>query len=99
MRALLQQQGLAKILEPFEEIIGIKALEESEKYAELEEKVHSAILLSLSDRVLGEVADKEMAAGLWKVRELVHEEIPHEPIVFESTVFIYPQDERSYASL
>jgi hypothetical protein len=33
---------------------------------ELEEKAHSAILLSLSDEVLREVADEETAAGLWK---------------------------------
>jgi hypothetical protein len=47
--ALLRQQGLAKILEPPKEIIGIKAIEEIGEYAELKEKAHSAILLSLSD--------------------------------------------------
>jgi hypothetical protein len=69
MRALLRQQGLSKILEPSEERIGIKALEESGEYAELDEKAHSAILLSLSNGVLRDVADEETAAGLWKKLE------------------------------
>jgi hypothetical protein len=72
MRALLRQQGLAKILEPSEERIGIKAIEEIAKSAELEEKAHSAILLSLSDGVLREVADEETAAGLWKKLESLY---------------------------
>jgi hypothetical protein len=38
MRTLLQQQGLAKVLEPPEERIGIKAIEEIEELAKLEEK-------------------------------------------------------------
>jgi hypothetical protein len=45
---------------------------------ELEEKAHSAILLSLSGRVLREVADEKTAIRLWKkVRKFVHEEISH----------------------
>jgi hypothetical protein len=43
---LLRQQGLTKVLEPSEERIGIKAIEESGEYSELEEKAHSIILLS-----------------------------------------------------
>jgi hypothetical protein len=64
MQALLRQQGLTKILEPSKEIIGIKAIEEIEEYAELEEKAHNAILLFLSNGVLREVADEETVAGL-----------------------------------
>jgi len=60
---------LAKILEPYEERIGIKALEESGEYAELEQNAHSAILLSLSDGVLRDVSDEETAARLWKKLE------------------------------
>jgi hypothetical protein len=66
MHALLRQQGLAKILEPFEERIGIKEIDEIVKRAELEEKAHSLILLSLSDGVLRKVAVEETAVGLWK---------------------------------
>jgi len=69
MRVLLRQQGLAKILEPSEERISIKALKESGEYVELDEKAHSAILLSLSGGVLREVASEETAAGLWKKLE------------------------------
>jgi hypothetical protein len=94
MQALLRQQGLAKILEPPEEINGIKVIEEIREYAELEEKAHSAILMSISNGVLREVANEETAnKHLEKATELVDEEIPHEPIVFEATV-IYPKDER-----
>jgi hypothetical protein len=60
---------LAKILEPYEERIGIKALEESGEYAELEQNAQSAILLSLSDGVLRDVSDEETAARLWKKLE------------------------------
>jgi hypothetical protein len=66
MWALLWQQGLSKILEPSDERIGIKAIEEIGEYAELKEKAHSAILLSLSDWVLRKVANEEIVAGLWK---------------------------------
>ena len=64
MRALLRQQGLAKILDG-----KAPSTSSSEKSAELEEKAHSSILLSLSDGVLREVADEETAAGLWKKLE------------------------------
>jgi hypothetical protein len=61
---LLRQQGLAKVLEQSEERIGIKAIEEIGEYVELEEKAHSAILLSFSYGVLREVADEEIVAEL-----------------------------------
>jgi hypothetical protein len=44
---LLRQQGLAKVLEPPEERIGIQAIDEIVEHRELEEKAHSIILLSL----------------------------------------------------
>ena len=64
MRALLRQQGLAKVLERQEEKIGISAIDEIVERGELEEKAHNIILLSLSDGVLREVVDKEITAGL-----------------------------------
>ena len=43
-----------------------------EEIAELEEKAHNLILLSLSDGVLREVAGEETAAGLWKKLESLY---------------------------
>jgi hypothetical protein len=63
MRALLRQQGLAKILD--DDVSSTS----TEDMKEFDEKAHSAILLSLSDGVLREVADEETAAGLWKKLE------------------------------
>jgi len=62
MRALLQQ-GLAKIWD------GKMPSTSTEEMKELEEKSHSAILMSLLDAVLREVADEETIAGLWKKLE------------------------------
>jgi len=56
MRALLRQQGLAKIF--YGEVPSILM-------KELDEKAHSAILLSFSDGILKDVTDEETAAGLW----------------------------------
>jgi hypothetical protein len=72
MRALLRQQGLAKVLESQEEKIGITTFDEIVKHGELEEKAHNIILLSLSDGVLREVADEETASGLWKKLESLY---------------------------
>jgi hypothetical protein len=72
MRALLRQQGLAKVLEPQEEKIGISAIDEILERRELEEKAHNMILLSLSNGVLREVADEETTAGLWKKLESLY---------------------------
>jgi hypothetical protein len=72
MRALLRQQGLAKVLESQEEKIDIKTFDEIVKHGELEEKAHSIILLSLSDGVLREVANEETASGLWKKLESLY---------------------------
>jgi len=63
MRALLRQQGLAKIL------YGEVPSTSTEEMKEFDEKAYSAILLSLSDGVLREVADEETVAGLWKKLE------------------------------
>jgi hypothetical protein len=63
MRALLRQQGLAKILD------GKVPSTSTKEMKEFDEKAHSAILLSLLDGVLREVADEETAAGLWKKLE------------------------------
>ena len=72
MRALLQQQGLAKFLEPQEKNIGITAIDEIVERGEVEEKAHSIILLSLLDGVLREVASEETTAGLWKKLESLY---------------------------
>jgi hypothetical protein len=63
MRVLLRQQGLVKILD------GEMSSTSTEEMKEFDEKAHSAILLSLSDGVVRKVADKEIAAGLWKKLE------------------------------
>jgi hypothetical protein len=63
MRALLRQQGSAKILN------GEVPSTSTEEMKEFDEKAYSAILLSLSNGVLREVADEETAAGLWKKLE------------------------------
>jgi hypothetical protein len=67
MRALLRQEGLVEILDG--ELPSISLTEESKG---LEEKVHNAILLSLSDGVLREVADEEIVAELWKKLESLY---------------------------
>ena len=62
MRALLVQQGLQDVL------LGEKNLPSTmqEKHKiELLEKAHSAIILSLGDTVLREVAKTKSAAELW----------------------------------
>ena len=41
------------------------SVSKTEELAEQEEKAHSLILLSLSDEVLYEVANEEIASGLW----------------------------------
>jgi hypothetical protein len=63
MRALLRQQGLAKILD------GEAPSTSIEEMKELDEKAHNAILLSLSNGVLREIANEETAAELWKKLE------------------------------
>ena len=67
MRALLRQQGLAKILDG-----EVPSTSSTEERKELEEKAHSIILLSLSDGVLREVTDEETAVGLWKKLESLY---------------------------
>ncbi|XP_020258627.1 uncharacterized protein LOC109835038 [Asparagus officinalis] len=62
MRALLIQQGLFKVLS------GKDKLSESmldDKKEELEMKAHSALQLCLADEVRREVANEDIAAGLW----------------------------------
>ena len=67
MRALLRQQGLAKILDG-----KMPSTSSKEERAKLEEKAHNLILLSLSDGVLREVADEETAVELWKKLESLY---------------------------
>jgi hypothetical protein len=67
MWALLQQQGLAKILDG-----EVPSTSSTKEMKELEKKAQSAILLSLADGVLREVADEEIAPGLWKKLESLY---------------------------
>ncbi|KAB1211558.1 Retrovirus-related Pol polyprotein from transposon TNT 1-94 [Morella rubra] len=68
MRALLRQQGLAEILDDKAPIWGNEedSSKAKEEFAALEEKAHSAIMLSLSDGVLRDVTDEETVVGLLK---------------------------------
>ena len=60
MRPLLKQQGIRIPLTG----VKLNSMDDSE-FTKQDEKVHSTILLSLSDEVLYEVANEEKAAGLW----------------------------------
>jgi len=60
MRALLRQQGVARVLDAE----AATKLSKEER-ANMEDKAHSAIQLCLADSVLREVADEETAKGLW----------------------------------
>ena len=62
MRALLVQEGLWKALKGKDALPATLSDEEKE---DLLERAHSAILLSLGDKVLREIVDKETAVGLW----------------------------------
>ena len=62
MRALLVQQGLLKLLSGKSKLSEFMSEDEKE---ELEMKAHSTIQLCLDDEVLREVADEDIAAGLW----------------------------------
>ena len=61
MKVFLVHQGISEALD--EEAMNM--LEDKKKKNEIEAKAHSAILLSLGDEVLREVADEEEAIGLW----------------------------------
>jgi len=69
---LLWQQGFAKILDG-----KVPSTSSTKEMKELEEKAHSAILLSLSDGVLREVVDEETAAKLWKKLESLYMKKSH----------------------
>ena len=59
MRALLKQQGLWAPLNK-------KSKDsESAEMASLEEKAHSTILLCLADDIITEIAEEDIASGLW----------------------------------
>ena len=62
MRALLVQQGLQYAI--LRESKMPEGLSEKEKN-EILDKAHSAIILSLGDKVLREVSKEESAAGVW----------------------------------
>lgn len=66
MRALLWKQGLAKVLE---KNMSDELFTSTKKD---DEKAHSMFLLSLSDRVLHEMADEENAPTLWRKLVLLH---------------------------
>ncbi|RVW14253.1 Retrovirus-related Pol polyprotein from transposon TNT 1-94 [Vitis vinifera] len=63
MKALLVQQKCAQAIEGEETLpVGLTAVEKEEVVS----RAHSAILLSLADEVLREVADETTAVGLWR---------------------------------
>ena len=61
MKAFLVHQGILEALDSE----SMNFVEDKRKRTEIEAKAHSAILLSLGDEVLREVADEEEALGLW----------------------------------
>ncbi|KAI3414477.1 uncharacterized protein J3R85_016223 [Psidium guajava] len=67
MKNLLRREGTVRALDG-------KYLDDmtSAKIEEMDEKAHSAIQLSLNDKVLREVADEETAAGLWSKLESLY---------------------------
>ncbi|RVW33033.1 Retrovirus-related Pol polyprotein from transposon TNT 1-94 [Vitis vinifera] len=66
MKALLVQQKCAQAIEGEEKLpVGLTAAEKEEVVS----RAHSAILLSLADEVLREVADETTAVGLWRKLE------------------------------
>ncbi|KAK1423937.1 hypothetical protein QVD17_19248 [Tagetes erecta] len=70
MKALLVHQGLVKALEGVDPVVPEKATEKEkhdveEKWKNLKEKAHSAIILSLGDKVLREVSKETTAHGIW----------------------------------
>ncbi|RVW35322.1 Retrovirus-related Pol polyprotein from transposon TNT 1-94 [Vitis vinifera] len=66
MKALLVQQKCAQAIEGEETLpVGLTAAEK----VEVVSRAHSAILLSLADEVLREVADETTAVGLWRKLE------------------------------
>ena len=67
MRALLVQQRCATTIEGDEKLVAL-GLSEAEK-EEVVPRAHSAILLSLADEILREVANKTTAVGLWRKLE------------------------------
>ncbi|GKV50375.1 hypothetical protein SLEP1_g57082 [Rubroshorea leprosula] len=69
MRAMLVQQGMWKALE--REARLPETLPEEEKI-DLKERALSAIQLSLSDEVLGEVAEENSASALWSKLEALY---------------------------
>ena len=71
MKALLIQQGLSSALEIESEDTPKVVLDEkaTAKKAEIEAKAHSAVVLSLGDKVLREVSKETTAAGILKKLE------------------------------
>uniref|UniRef100_A0A803QJK4 Retrovirus-related Pol polyprotein from transposon TNT 1-94 n=1 Tax=Cannabis sativa TaxID=3483 RepID=A0A803QJK4_CANSA len=69
MKAFLVHQGILKAIDREE----LAALEEDKKnIKEVQNKAHSAILLSLGDEVLREVSSEETALGLWEKLALIY---------------------------
>ena len=69
MRALLVQQGIQSALLGEEKLP--EGLTEKEKM-EMLDKAHSAIILSLGDKVLREVSKERTAAALWSKLESLY---------------------------
>lgn len=71
MRALQVHQGVMNALKGGEVVVHAntppdnKALKIEEKGIGMMEKAHSAIILSLGDRVLREVSNETIATGVW----------------------------------
>ena len=61
MKAFLVHQGISEALD----VEAMNLLEDKKKKNEIEAKAHSAILLSLGDEVLREVAAEDEVVGLW----------------------------------
>ena len=67
MKALLRREGTVRALDgKYPDDMTSAEIEE------MDEKAHSAIQLSLDDKVLREVADEETAAGLWSKLESLY---------------------------
>ncbi|KAL1565167.1 E3 ubiquitin-protein ligase upl4 [Salvia divinorum] len=74
MRAILIQQGLADAIKTDAELKNREAGDERSiaKRQEIMEKAHSAIILSLGDRVLREVSKETSAASIWAKLEGIY---------------------------
>lgn len=68
MRVMLVQQGISEALDPYQ----IDEDMEEKENKTLLEKAHSAIILSLEDNALREVAKEKAAASIWTKLESLY---------------------------